>query len=260
MSLSKLDTDVKPLEYATENQESILCENCGKFFQHKSSYNRHTQQSHSDLGKYECKQCSKTFSRLENIRRHVKNIHSDTLGPSIKRTFPTLSGSPPPKKTLKLMSKPYYMEPHSADSYVYQQTLKGSQKVMKWALTSIDVPPRRVISHSYPRIQVHDLKIKPRDILLEVTELPPSHYSTVFPLPVVEDPRLFTSPTKPQASYTTETIELIHELLQATLLSNKDDTPPSTPTPTPTFDILPDHIDDWLILDSTGRTDTFKEL
>ena len=131
---------------------------------------------------------------------------------------------------------------------------------MKWALTSIDVPPRRVISHSCPRIRDHELKIKPRNIPSQVTELPPSHYSTVFPPPLVEDPRLFTSPTKPHASYTPETIELIDELLQATLLSNKDDTPPSTPTPTPTLDTLLDHTDDWLILDSIGRIDTFEEL
>ena len=259
MSLSKRTADIKSLEYTTENQESILCENCGKFFQHKSSFNRHIQQSHSDLGKYECKQCSRTFTRLDNIRRHVKNIHSDALGPSIKRTFPTLSASPPPRKTLKLTTKPYYTEPHSSSSYVYQQMLKGSQKPMKWVLTDIEIPPQRVISHSYPRIRDYELKNKPRIIPTEVKELAPSHYSTVFPPPLVEDLRLFTSPNKLQATYTTETVELIDKLLQATLLSNKDDTPPSTPTPSPTLELLPDHYDDWLILDSIGRIDTFEE-
>ena len=80
MSLSKLHNDVQPLKYSTEQQMSILCDMCGKFFQHKSTYNRHIEHSHRDLSNFECKHCEKSFSRLDNIRRHVKNIHNDFLG------------------------------------------------------------------------------------------------------------------------------------------------------------------------------------
>ena len=123
MSLSKLHNDVQPLEYSTEQQMSILCDMCGKLFQHKSTYNRHIEHSHKDLSKFECKYCEKSFSRLDNIRRHVKNIHNDFLGQPFKRTLPTLTVSPPPTKIKKSQSTPYYSEPQTSQSYVYQQTL-----------------------------------------------------------------------------------------------------------------------------------------
>ena len=72
MSLSKLQIDIKPMDYDTEKQLSILCDMCGKFFQHKSTYNRHIEHFHRDLSEFECKHCDRSFSRLDNIRGHIK--------------------------------------------------------------------------------------------------------------------------------------------------------------------------------------------
>ena len=110
------------MDYATEQQLSILCDICGKLFQHKSNFNRHIEHFHKDLSKFECKHCDKSFSRLDNIRRHIKNVHNDALGPSIKRTLLRKDVSPTPSNINKLNIKPYYSEPHSSSSYVYQQT------------------------------------------------------------------------------------------------------------------------------------------
>ena len=142
MSLSKLYNNVQLLEYNTEQQISILCDICGKLFQHKSSFNCHIEHFHTDLSKYECKHCDRSFSRLDNIRRHIKTVHNDALGPSIKRTLPILDDGLTPAKTNKLTSKPYYSEPQSTHSYVYQQTLRKGQKPMKWLLDITEVPTR----------------------------------------------------------------------------------------------------------------------
>ena len=50
------------------------------------------------------------------------------------------------------------------------------------------------------------------------------------------------------------------ELLQATLLQNLGATPPTTPTPSPIFDDVPDCLDEWLTLDSIGRCDPVEEI
>ena len=260
MSLSKLHNDIQPLEYSTEQQMRILCDMCGKLFQHKSTYNRHIEHSHRDLSKFECKHCGKSFSRLDNIRRHVKNIHNDFLGQPFKRTSPTLTVSPPPSKIKKPQSTPYYSEPQTSQSYVYQQTLRKSQKPMKWLLNTTNIPTRKVLQHSYPRIKDSELTKQPRTIRLEPVPTPRDHYSTVYPPPVIEDPRIFSSPTRPNTQHQDETIKMIDELLQAILENNKEATPPTTPTPSPTFDDLPTYMDEWLTLDSIGRCDTVEEI
>ena len=260
MSLSKLYNDVQPMDYQVEQQLSILCDICGKFFQHKSTFNRHIEHFHTELSKFECKHCDRSFSRLDNIRRHIKNVHNDALGPSIKRTLPTLDVSPPPAKTYRLDTKPYYSEPQSSSSYVYQQNLKKGQKPMKWLLNTIDVPTRKVLQHTYPRIKDNDLVKKQKTIPLEQIETPQNQFSTVFPPPVTEDPRIFASPTRPNTQHQDETEKLIDDLLQATLLQNKEATPPTTPTPTPTFDDIPDCFVEWLTLDSIGRCDPVEEM
>ena len=155
------------MDYETEKQLSILCDICGKFFQHKSTFNRHIEHSHRDLSKFGCKHCDRSLLRLDNMRRHIKNVHNDALGPSIKRTLPTLNVSPLPAKTDKLTTKQYYSEPQSSSSYIYQQTLRKGQKPMRWLLNTTDVPTRTVIQHSYPRIRDHELVKKPKTIPLE---------------------------------------------------------------------------------------------
>ena len=52
---------------------------------------------------------------------------------------------------------------------------------MKWLLHTTDVPIRKVIQHTYPRIRDHELVMKPKTIPLEQTQLPEIHYSTVYP-------------------------------------------------------------------------------
>ena len=155
------------MDYDTEKQLSILCDICGKFFQHKSTFNRHIEHFHRDLSQFECKHCDRSFLRLDNIRRHIKNVHNDALGPSIKRTLPTLDVSPPPFKTKKLTTKLHYSETQSSASYIYQQTSRKGQKPMRWLLNTTDVPTRKVIQDSYPRIRDHELVKKPKTIPLE---------------------------------------------------------------------------------------------
>ena len=74
------------------------------------------------------------------------------------------------------------------------------------------------------------------------------------------DPRIFASPSKPNTQYQEETEKLLDELLQATLLQNKETTPPTTPTPSPTLDALRECMTEWLTLDSIGRCDPVEEL
>ena len=131
---------------------------------------------------------------------------------------------------------------------------------MKWLLNTTDVPTRKVIQHTYPRIRNHELVLKPRTIPLEPIQLPETHYSTVYRPPVTLDPRLFASPARRNTKYQEETEKLIDELLQAILLQNKEATPPTTPTPSPTFDDLPRRLDEWLTLDSIGRCDPVEEM
>ena len=128
-------------------------------------------------------------------------MHNDAIGPSIKGTLPTLSVSPPPAKTNKLTTKPYYSEPQSSSSYIYQQSLRKGQKPMRWLLITTDVPTRTVIQHTYPRIRDHELVNKPKSIPLEQQQLPESHYSTVYPPPITMDPRIFASPSRPNTQY-----------------------------------------------------------
>ena len=98
---------------------------------------------------------------------------------------------------------------------------------------------------------------KPKTVPLEQTQLPESHYSTVYPPPLTIDPRLFASPSRPNTTYQEETEK---PLLQATFQQNKEATPPTTPTPSPTFDDLPECMAEWLALDSIGRCDPIEEL
>ena len=100
---------------------------------------------------------------------------------------------------------------------------------MRWFLNTTDVPTRKVIQHSYPRITDHELVKKPKTIPLEQPQLPESHYSTIYPPPMTMDPRIFASPSKPNTQYQEETEKLLDELLQATLLQNKEATNYSNP-------------------------------
>ena len=127
---------------------------------------------------------------------------------------------------------------------------------MKWFLHTTDVPIRKVIQHIYPRIRDHELVMKPKTIPLEQTQLPESHYSTVYPPPITMDPRLFASPTRTNTQYQEETEKLRDELLQ----QNKEATPSTTPTPSQTFDDLSKCMAEWLTLDSIGRCDPVEEL
>ena len=117
-----------------------------------------------------------------------------------------------------------------------------------------------MLQHTYPRIRDHELVNKPKSIPLEQQQLPESHYSTVYPPPTTMDPRIFASPSRPNTQYQEETEKLLYELLQATLLQNKEATPPTTPTPSPTFDDLPECMVEWLTLDSIGRCDPLEEI
>ena len=74
------------------------------------------------------------------------------------------------------------------------------------------------------------------------------------------DPRIFASPSRTNTQYQEETEKLSYALLQATLLQNKEATPPTTPTPSPTFDDLPGCMVEWLTLDSIGRCDPLEEM
>ena len=56
--------------------QSLLCDFCGKAFNRKDNLRKHMQQIHEKTAKkHPCEICKKIFSQSCHLNRHLKNIH-----------------------------------------------------------------------------------------------------------------------------------------------------------------------------------------
>lgn len=73
----ELNTHIKRVH---KKVNTVICDQCGKFFVNRYSLRKHTEIEHSEIPKAtpvpeQCKLCGTWLSHSEGLKAHIKNVH-----------------------------------------------------------------------------------------------------------------------------------------------------------------------------------------